>query len=176
MNVGLPLSHIYNLNRLGQAGDEVVLAASEAERTDLARFTSVRRVERFQGRVGLKKLSANRFKLDFDLTADIVQACVVSLAEVPAHIERQFVRELQFRPQLRRPSHPPAPAEVSLEEDVPEEIDSLHYDLAAPLIEEFVLAIDPYPRAPGVAFKAPREGGEAPQSPFAILKGLKSGL
>lgn len=176
MNDGLPLSHIYNLNRLGQAGDEVMIEASEAERADLARFAGVLRVERFQGRIGLKKLSANRFKLDFDLAADIVQACVVSLAEVPAHIERGFVRELHFQPQLRRPSHPPAPAEVSLEEEGPEEIDSLHYDLAAPLIEEFVLAIAPYPRAPGVAFEARGEGGEAPESPFAVLKGLKSGL
>jgi hypothetical protein len=58
---------------------------------------------------------------------------------------------------------------------MPEEIDSLHYDLTAPLIEEFILALDPYPRAPGVEFQAP-EGEGAPESPFAVLKGLKSGL
>ena len=171
-----PLSHVYNLNRLGQAGDEVTIEACEAERGELARFADVPRVDGFLGRVSLKKLSPNRFKLDFQLTADIVQACVVSLADVPAHIERRFARELHFQPPLRRPPDQPAAPEISLEEDVPEENDSLHYDLAAPLIEEFVLAIDPYPRAPGVAFQPPGEGEEAPQTPFAILKGLKSGL
>ncbi len=64
--------------------------------------------------------------------------------------------------------------EVPLEADAPEEIDSLHYDLAAALIEEFILALDPYPRAPGVEFQAP-EGEGAAESPFAVLKGLKSG-
>ena len=63
--------------------------------------------------------------------------------------------------------------EVPLADDLPEEIDSLHYDLAAPLIEEFILGLDPYPRAPGVAFQPP-EGEGAAESPFAVLKGLKS--
>lgn len=172
----LPLSHIYNLNRLGQADDEVIVEAAEAERGELARFAGVLRVDGFLGRVVLKKLTANRFKLDFRLTVDIVQACVISLAEVPAHIERRFARELHFRPALRRPSDQPPAPEISLEDDLPEEIESLHYDFAAPLIEEFVLAIDPYPRAPGVAFQPPGQGEEAPESPFAALKGLKSGL
>jgi len=64
----------------------------------------------------------------------------------------------------------------SLEDEGPEEIESLHYDLAGPLLEEFVLALEPYPRRPGVAFEAPGDGSEPPESPFAVLKGLKSGL
>ena len=65
---------------------------------------------------------------------------------------------------------------IPLEDDIPEEIGSLHYDLAGPLIEEFVLGVDPYPRAPGVEFEVPGDKTEAPESPFAVLKGLKSGL
>jgi hypothetical protein len=42
-------------------------------------------------------------------------------------------------------------------------------------MEEFLLAIDPYPRAPGVAFQPPEGVNEPPESPFAALKGLKSG-
>ena len=131
------------------------------------------RVEEFLGRVQLKKLSSDRFELAFDLKADLVQACVVSLAEVPAHIEKHFLRELYFNPALRRAE---LEAEIPLDDDLPEEIDSLHYDLAGPLIEEFILSLEPYPRAPGVEFHAPGEGGPAPENPFAVLKGLKSGL
>jgi uncharacterized metal-binding protein YceD (DUF177 family) len=126
--------------------------------------------------VVLKKLSPDRFRLDFTLAADIVQACVVTLAEVPAHIGREFTRELHFNPGLRRTQDVPEPEDIPLEDDQPEEIGSLHYDLAAPLIEEFLLAIDPYPRAPGVEFEPPADGVPAPESPFAVLKGLKSGL
>jgi uncharacterized metal-binding protein YceD (DUF177 family) len=170
----LPFSHLYNLNRLGQAGDEVKFAAGDAEREALARFAGVLRVGSFTARIELKKLSPNRFRLVFSLDADVVQACVVTLAEVPAHIQLAFDRELHFQPALRRTAEDGA-IEVPLEDDAPEEIDSLHYDLAAALIEEFILALDPYPRASGVEFQAP-EGEGAAESPFAVLKRLKSGL
>ncbi|HXS06450.1 MAG TPA: DUF177 domain-containing protein [Rhizomicrobium sp.] len=176
MSGDLPFSHLYNLNRLGQAGDNVHLAVSDADKAALAAFAGVLRIDAFSGAIALKKLSPNRFQLDFTLAADICQACVVTLAEVPAHIERRFSRELHFNPAMRRPSGEAQTADIPLEDDLPEEIDSLHYDLAAPLIEEFVLAIDPYPRAPGVEFAPPADAEEAPESPFAVLKGLKSGL
>ena len=38
------------------------------------------------------------------------------------------------------------------------------------------LALDPYPRCPGVEFAAARRRHAGPESPFAVLKGLKSGL
>ena len=180
MSDGLPFSHLYNLNRLGQAGDEVSFTATEEERAGLAQFTDVARVEKFAAQIVLQKPAPNRFHLDIALEADIVQACVVSLVDVPAHIERRFTRELHFNPALKRAKEP-SPVEDDLLDDLladdkPEEIDSLHYDLAGPLIEEFVLAIDPYPRAPGTEFEAPEEARDTPESPFAVLKGLKSGL
>ena len=172
MSGELPFSQLYNLNRLGQAGDEVQFTANDAERDALARFAGVVRVDAFAARIELKKLAPNRFRAEFTLQADVVQACVVTLADVPAHIELSFDRELHFSPALRRTTE--GAVEVPLDDDLPEEIDSLHYDLAAPLIEEFILALDPYPRAPGVEFQAPKGEGAA-ESPFAVLKGLKSG-
>ena len=172
MSGELPFSHLYNLNRLGQAGDEVQFATSDAEREALARFAGLVRVDAFTAKIALKKLSPNRFRVEFALQADVIQACVVTLADVPAHIELSFDRELHFSPALRRTAE--GAVEVPLGDDLPEEIDSLHYDLAAPLIEEFILALDPYPRAPGVEFQPP-EGEGAAESPFAVLKGLKSG-
>ena len=78
---------------------------------------------------------------------------------------------------LHRPRHPKVPdaelAPAAPDDDVPEELDSPRYDLAAPLLEELSLALDPYPRAPGEDFKAPEQpGGEIP-NPFAVLKKLK---
>ena len=49
----------------------------------------------------------------------------------------------------------------------------LRYDLAVPVLEELVLAIDPYPRASGVAFEAPQDDADSPVHPFAALKQLK---
>ena len=61
------------------------------------------------------------------------------------------------------------------EEEGPEEIESLHVDLAAPLLEEFTLALAPYPRRPGVEFTPPTEPSDGSESPFAALKALKPG-
>jgi uncharacterized metal-binding protein YceD (DUF177 family) len=167
----LPFSHSYNLNRLGQAGDEVRFTAGQAERAALARFAGAVRVELFAATIDIKKISPNRFHLSFALDADIVQSCVVTLVELPARIQLAFERELHFVAGSQR--MPDLKAEIGVEDDMPEEIGSLHYDLAVPLIEEFVLAIDPYPRAPGVEFQAGTGEGAA-ESPFAVLKGLKS--
>lgn len=168
----------YNLARLGNAGDEVRFAADADQRAAIAGWSGVSAVDRFEARVSLRKTSPDRFILDFSLSADVVQACVVTLEPVPAHLERQFSRELHFAGAIRRKLSE-SEGEVVLDTDPdegPEDIDSLHYDLAAPLLEEYALALDPYPRCPGVAFEPPADGMEAPQSPFAALKGLKSGL
>jgi len=65
-----------------------------------------------------------------------------------------------------------AAAAAAVGEDAPDEIDSPVYDLGTPLREEFALAIDPYPRAPGVAFESPADE-DVPESPFAVLGKLK---
>ena len=131
-------------------------------------------VTHFEGRVVLKRLSPTRFAYDAELTADVVQSCVVTLEPVETHISRSFSRALHYTPR-RRDEKSGIVSVISVEDEGPEEIDSLKFDLAGPLLEEFSLAVDPYPRAPGVAFEPP--AGEEPKraNPFAVLKGLKRG-
>lgn len=167
-----PLSQIYNLGRLGHTGDEVVLDADATERAALAKVAGVLEVPKFSARIVLKKLSPTRFSLHYDLAAEILQACVVTLEPLVARIAKDFVRELHHTPNLNRVAQ-----EVVInpgDDELPDEIESLHYDLAGPLLEEFILAIDPYPRAPGVEFAPPEGMADKPESPFAVLKALKS--
>ena len=171
MTGALPLSRIYNLGRLGHTGDEVVLDADEAERAALAKAAEILSVPKFSARIVLKKLSPTRFSLHYDVVAEILQACVVTLEPLAARITQDFVRELHHTPNLNRVTK-----EVIVtpgDDELPDEIESLHYDLAGPLLEEFLLAIDPYPRAPGVEFAPPEGMGDKPESPFAALKALK---
>jgi uncharacterized metal-binding protein YceD (DUF177 family) len=172
------LSHSYNLARLGNAGETVTLTADADQRAAIAQWSGIAGLDRFEARVDLRKIGSDRFELDYALTADVVQACVVTLEPVPAHLEHSFSRELHFAGHIRR-KLPESEGEVVLDigpDEGPEEIDSLHYDLVGPLLEELVLALEPYPRCPGVAFEPPSDGMPAKESPFAALKGLKSGL
>lgn len=175
MTNGLPLTHDYNLARLGNAGDVVEFAASEAERAAIARWSGIVSLERFEAKVEIGKLAPNRFGLSFLLSADLTQACVVTLDPVTSRMERRFARELHFQGVGRHRAAADSGPELALdaEEEGPEEIDSLHYDLAGPLLEEFILSLEPYPRCPGVEFSPQSGTPEQPESPFAVLKTLK---
>ena len=176
MTDALPLTHSYNLARLGNAGDVVTFAADDAQREAIARWAGVLSLQRLDVTVTIKKLGPVRFGLDFKLGADVTHACVVTLEPAPAKLDHSFHRELHFAGPIRgKPgaeSHPDVVLD-SDEEEAPEEISSLHYDLAAPVLEEFVLSLEPYPRRPGVEFAPPSDGFQPPQSPFAVLKSLK---
>lgn len=159
-----PISQTYELGRLAGAGDEVTIAPSKEDLARIAAWADLDAVESLRARIDLGKVTATHFTLDIVLDADIVQSCVVTLDPVRSHIERAFTRELFLAPT----------AEIApVDEDGREQIESLRYDLAVPVLEELALAIDPYPRAPGVAFEAPAEEADQPDHPFAALKKLK---
>jgi uncharacterized metal-binding protein YceD (DUF177 family) len=59
------------------------------------------------------------------------------------------------------------------DEDTLELISSSLLDIAAPVLEEVSLSLDPYPRAPGVTFESPKDEDKAADNPFAVLAKLK---
>lgn len=171
MNTVPPLTSIYDLSDLTEAGEEIVVVANAGQRVRLAEWAGVDAVNQFEATIDLQKESATCFRYKARLLAEVVQSCVVTLEPVLSKIERPFGRKLNL---VRRPIRHSKSEEVSGEAgDGPEEIESTEFDLAAPLLEEFVLAIDPYPRATGVVFESPLSEEQA-VSPFAVLKGMRS--
>jgi uncharacterized metal-binding protein YceD (DUF177 family) len=172
----LPLAHSYNLARLGVAGDQVAIVADEAQRAAIAKWSGILALESFEAKIAISKLAASRFGLAFHLTADVSQACVVTLEPVKSRLDHSFTRELNFIGPTR---HKPLDSDsgpdlvLDVEEEGPEEIESLHYDLAGPVLEEFVLSLEPYPRCPGVEFTPKTDTSDRTENPFAVLKGLK---
>jgi len=167
-----PISHPYELGRLSSAGDEVVLSPKGEELQRIAEWADVDRVDSFNAKIDLRKITPTRYAFDVDLVADIVQSCVVTLEPVRTHLERKFSRDLLFTQAAQHVAKEIDIAPVG--EDGREEIASLRYDLAVPVLEELALAIDPYPRAPGVAFEPPPDPDSAESHPFAALGRLKS--
>jgi hypothetical protein len=171
-----PFERDYDFGRLPGAGAEIRLDAKGEELARIAAWADICAVEAFGATIRLHKHSTNRFALDAALEADIVQNCVVTLEPVKSHITRAVHRELHLAERTRLKPHESIPPGVGAgDDDVPEEIESTTYDLAAPLLEELVLAIDPYIRAPGVEFAAAPPEPEPPRAnPFAVLKALKA--
>lgn len=106
------------------------------------------------------------WRLDGRLVADVVQACVVSLQPVPAHLEEAVSRI--WSPHVAPPE---AGGEVEMGDDALEPLGQT-IDLGAVMAEELSLALPPYPRAPGVALPEEEAPEEETRRPFAGLDKL----
>ncbi|HEX4861515.1 MAG TPA: DUF177 domain-containing protein [Rhizomicrobium sp.] len=145
-----------------------MIAPGPEDRVRIAGWAGIDALDAFRAKIDLRKVTPTRYSLDAVLTADIVQSCVVTLEPVKSHVESSFKRDL-FLTQTKSLDIDVAP----VDEDGREEIESLHYDLAVPVLEELALLIDPYPRCPGVEFEPPTDGADEDAHPFAALKKLK---
>src|SRR5262249_9806543 len=121
-----------------------------------------------------------RYSYQAEFAAGVTQSCVITLEPVSSHLEGEFERSFLVTPRspaMRRQmieqsrSHK---VELSAsDEEEPELLDGYELDLAAPLLEELALSLDPYPRAPGAELPAMTDAEPAKESPFAVLGKLK---
>ncbi len=174
MNEHAVLSHPYDTAGLPATGVDIDFAASDAERAALAAAYDLNSVEGLSATATLTRATGGLVAVEGRVTADIVQSCVVSLEPVAQHIDEAFT--VHFIPADSAGAGPTvAGREVAIDPeapDPPEVMAGTTIDLGALAEEMFVLAIDPYPRAPGA--EMPADGGdEAPleaESPFAALR------
>jgi hypothetical protein len=172
-----PFEHDIDLGRLSDAGTTIVLSPKGEELRQLAQWAGVDSIEAFTATVDLARKSLGNYRYEATIEADITQSCVVTLEPLKSHISTKFGRDLHL---ARTARHAAEVVEGLVpgagEDDVPEELTSTHYDIAGPVLEEFSLAIDPYPKAPGAAFESPSAPDGQAENPFAVLKRLKTGV
>jgi uncharacterized metal-binding protein YceD (DUF177 family) len=181
MNDNPPFSSSYDLNKVPEKGRELVLKPTAAERSQIAAWLGIEALESLQAVVKLSRTGSGHYLYRGHFDADVVQACVVTLEPVPAHLAEDFERDFEIAPVVRhsgrrghKPAAVPAAPIIDLDEDVPEMLEGPVIDLAAPLLEELSLSLDPYPRKAGIEFTQPEEEPvEAPDNPFAVLGKLK---
>jgi uncharacterized metal-binding protein YceD (DUF177 family) len=152
-----------DVNRLPSGESVHDLAAAPAERSALARRFDLLALDRLEAQVRLTPLPGGLVRLSATLSADLVQACVVTLEPVPAHIDDQFT--LLFRPGVEEKAVVLSPA-AELIEPLPAGI----LDIGEAVAQQLSLVLDPFPRAPGATAASP---GEALASPFAALANWK---
>ena len=159
-------------------GETVVVEADDAECAALAARMRLPAIERFSCRFRLVAGFGGTIDAEGHLRARIVQTCVVSLDDFTAELSERFA--LRFVPRGRE----------TFDAD-PEAVDEIPYapgsiDLGEAAAEQLALALDPYPRRPGVALPAlghegggHEGGGDEGQEPsaspaaFAALAALK---
>ena len=152
----LPLAHV------PAAGQALHLEANAEERAALARRFDLLALHRFTADLRLKPGLEGAILVTGRMTAELEQACGITLVPVRQSIAENVAWRLL-----------PEGMEPSDGEDDPDDIESEQgaADLAEALAQQLSLAIDPYPRAPG-AEMPDLEGGGA-HGPFATLLKLK---
>ena len=168
-------SRIIRLNELGDGRRERPIAADEAERIALARRFGLRRLNRLEATAHVVP-DAGGCRVEGRLFADLVQACVATDEDVPAHVEVpldvRFVRGLDDYGESEADE-----IELSEEDCDVLPLEDERIDLGETVAQTLFLNLDPYPRVPDADEKLRALGvlSEAEAGPFAALKNLKLG-
>ena len=140
------------LSRLGALEAIYPITAEPGEREALARRFDLLSLDRLVAEVRLQRIGGEMVRVSGHFSADVAQACVVSLEPVASAIEQDFSV-------LYGPSQPGKSVMVDLETDVAESFDGDAIDIGEAVAQQLALALDPYPRAPGASLEW---GGDAP--------------
>jgi uncharacterized metal-binding protein YceD (DUF177 family) len=166
----IPWSHPVRRDEVPETGLRVDLVADEATRAAVAGMAGVQGLPRLAATFDLVRQGAG-LKVTGEVAATVEQTCVVTLEPMTSELREPI--DLAFVPQRAGEPHHIAADDVDPEaEDEPETLVDGIADLGVVATEFLLLAIDPYPRKPGVAFEAPQTDDPAAH-PFAALAALK---
>lgn len=157
------------------------IEADPEERAALARRFDLLSLKAFSAKGRIEVFEGGRSaRLEGHIVADVVQACVVTLEPVAAHVEDDFC--LLFARDAGAGGADAKGAEMEIaagpeDEDAPEPLPEAGIDVGEAAAECLGLALDPYPRAAdadeALAALSAEEEDTAPASPFAELERLK---
>ena len=167
-----------DLDLAGLAEDEITveIVADAVERAALASRFDLEAVETVTARLVISRGTGEVIRMRGELSADIVQRCVVSLAPVAARIEESFSR-------VYGAADDAGDGEVTIDVEAVDLVEPLvggKLDLGEIVAEQLGLSIEPYPRKTQAEFgwRDPARGDTEAvggDSPFAALRTLKPG-
>jgi uncharacterized metal-binding protein YceD (DUF177 family) len=168
----LELSRRLRLDRVPPAGVSLTIEASESERGALARRFKVVAVPELVADVTLHAEEGGRWLVDGRLRALVVQACGITLDPVEQRIDENF--NLRFSSEAEEVDR--ETGELILGAEAAEPLEGDWLDLGDIVADELGLAIDPFPRKPGVRLSdvlPSNSTASTDEGPFASLAALK---
>jgi uncharacterized metal-binding protein YceD (DUF177 family) len=171
-NIRPEFSRRIPVSRIGAAGTEQVIEANAAELRALSERLQLPAIASLFCRFHLQPPLRGHIAAEAELRAELTQICVVTLDPFESTVAERFA--LRFVPEgsEKDDMDPETPDEVPYDGDT--------IDIGEAAAEQLALALDPYPRKPGVALPQeaePQEAGETSSSdkpnPFAALARLR---
>ena len=165
------------------AGLQLKLDADSAARAVLADRFGLISIDSLSTEVEVTPWRKIGLRVEGKFSADVTQACVVSLAPVPQTLNQTFA--LKYRPLEPVGEGSREVAVNPLEDEPPEDLPETGIDLGEIIAEQLALVLDPYPKASEHAQAAATvktevdenvgssETLEKKDNPFDVLKNLK---
>ena len=174
-SVEQPWSMPVAVAEIPETGRHLRIAADAGTRAAVAKAVNVAALPRLEASFELTR-QGDGVRVAGQVSATVGQICVVTLEPMESEVEETV--DLVFAPPREQPKRTHAasdaePAEAVDAEDPPEILRDGTIDLGAVATEFLLLAIDPYPRKPGVVFDAPKIPDDPASHPFAALAALK---
>jgi uncharacterized metal-binding protein YceD (DUF177 family) len=155
-----------------RTGQNVVLKASIAHLAQIAVDLGIPSMARLEAHFVITPSRSGVFSVKGTVNADLEQLCIISLE--PFHTGVSETVDLRYIDEDKLAAPGKKEVERTLEEeDPPEPITGGIIDLGALAVEFVALALDAFPRKPGVTFASESEGGKS-ENPFAVLARLKT--
>jgi hypothetical protein len=162
-----PVSFDVHVARLPRNGLPVVIEADAHQNAELARQHGLVSVEAFHVEFLVSPWKRQGVKVEGRVTAEITQACIVTLEPVHATVDEAVsATYLPEDSKLGREGFGLG-GEILISVDGPDSPETFtgdRIDVGALAEEFFGLAIDPYPRKPGAALASPDAGREPGES------------
>ncbi len=158
-------------------GRHVSLKPTAAEIDALIAFAGVVAISGFTAELDVRPWGKTGFRVTGQVTADVIQSCVVTLEPVEGRVDETVEVKLAPLADAERYAPKASPeGEIIIDiaaDDVPDFFDGPTIDVGAIAVEFFMLGLDPYPRKDGAEFAPLPDPGKAEVSPFAKLAALK---
>lgn len=164
-------SRYIQVDQLADQDTEFAFKAELEECAQLAERFSLLDLERLDARVWARRVNGTpvvRVRVNF--VADVLQACVVTLDPVAAHIDEWF--EVEYVPGGDSEEGKEIVFDAD-DDDPPERMQGGQFDIGEAISEHLALSLDDYPRKPGAEIAEHIKHGadsETAENPFAVLK------
>ena len=170
-----PFSFAVLVRDIPAEGRRFSLQADEEQRRELALLLAIPAVNSLGAELEVRPALGGAFRVRGTLTASVVQTDVVTLDPIDQDVVEDIDVTL-MRAEDIAPSRKGSKQLVdTVEVDGPDLFHNGRIDLGIIVREHLALALDPYPRAPGVDFPGHVEDDPAADpSPFAVLEALKA--
>lgn len=173
-------SRFVEVDDIGPKELKFELQAGEPALRGVADRLGLERLNVLTAKVTLRRRGRDGIRVSVDFSADLVQSCVISLESVPSVVTDKFSVICGDETGESDDTNVVIDAMV---DDPPEPIVDGRIDVGELIVQHLSLAMDPYPRAPGVIAE---EGGVVEniavgdsgneiesESPFSVLEGLR---